>query len=125
MEWTLLTNTILDLHDQKSDIGADIVSINGEMLGCQEKIDSIFSKYDGIQLTTTIPDQYVEYFIGEQDIFGMAELNGQEIFIKIGPKAAFQSLLERLNDYLLLKGMSLDETILNEMFTFLIKPFTK
>jgi CHAT domain-containing protein len=122
-EWSFLLNLNLELHHQKSEEGADIISINGEILRCQEQIDSIFSKYDDIQLTTSIPDQYVEYFIGEKEIFGMAELNDQKFFTKVGSKIDFNSLVERLNDYLLLKGMSLDETILNEMFIFLIKPF--
>ena len=123
-EWKKLLDKILSLHQQKSIEQADINSINGEILHCQEQIDSIFSKYNSVSLTTIVPEQYVEYFIGEKEIFTISELNKEKIFTLIGTKEKFQSLIQRLNEYLELKGLSTDEIILQDMFSFLMKPFT-
>jgi len=121
--WKLLLDRTLELHQQKSIDQADINFINGEILRCQEQIDSIFSKYNAVPLITTTPEQYVEYFIGENDIFTISEINHQQVFTRIGRRAEFQTLMERLNEYILLKGLSMDETILPDMTNFLLNPF--
>jgi CHAT domain-containing protein len=120
--WRILMNKNLELYNKKAEAHADINSINGEILSVQEQIDFMLSKYEEPPLMS-IPEQYVEYFMGEKDIYTISELNQQQIFTRIGNNEEFQSLMQRLNEYLLLKGLSMDEIILQDMFHFLMKPF--
>ena len=122
--WRLLMNKNLELYNKKSEAHADINAINWEIMICQEKMDSILRPYEPAPFML-IPEQYIEYFIGEKDIFGMSKLNDQKKFIRVGSKSKFLSLMDRINEYLLLKGWSMDETILQDMFIFLVKPFSE
>jgi hypothetical protein len=123
-KWAALQKTLLELYDKKFDKEADINTINGEILACQLQIDNIFSAYNDVSLSTLIPSQYIEYFTTDTEIYAMSELNDKRIFLKMGFQSEFQILANRLNEFILLKGMSLDESILNEMYRFLIKPLT-
>ena len=121
---TSLQTKLLELHDNKIEHGADINVINGEILVCQEQMDNIFSSYDSVVLNTQVPEYYIEYFIGDDNVYSLSKLNGRMNFLKLGSQADFQLLANRLNDFILLKGMSLDENILRDMYNFLIKPMT-
>ena len=119
-----LQEKLLELHHEKIKQGADINALNGEILTCQEQIGNIFSSYETIALNTQVPEDYIEYFIGEDNVYSLSKLSGEMKFLKLGSQVDFQRLANRLNDFILLKGMSLDESILQEMYHFLIQPIS-
>ncbi len=123
-KWKTLHNNLLELYNRKFEEKADINALNLEILKCQEKMDKIFSDYDTIPLRIQVPDEYIEYFMSEDHIYALSELNYQRKFINLGTKADFQILADRLNDFILSKGFSMDDLVLNDMYQFLIHPLT-
>lgn len=120
-KWAALQDSMGQLYDKKFESGANINIINGDILFCQEKIDKLFAAYNDVLLNSNAPDQYIEYFMSDEEIYSLSILNGQRTFLKIGLQYDFKLLAERLDEYILLKGFSLDNTVLNDMFMFLIK----
>ncbi|MEP6646137.1 MAG: CHAT domain-containing tetratricopeptide repeat protein [Saprospiraceae bacterium] len=118
--WASLQDSLEALYQKKYDINANINNINGQIFVCQEKIDRILSSCNYTSLLSRTPENYIEYFIADSDIYSLSEINGHRKFLKIGSKAKFDMLIERLNDYIYLKGLSLDETVLSDLYNFLI-----
>ncbi|HUR31804.1 MAG TPA: CHAT domain-containing protein, partial [Saprospiraceae bacterium] len=113
---------ILKLHERKLEPGADINSINGEIITIQEKINEIYASYAEDILVSTVPNNYIEYFMNGNDIYVIAELGEKEEFVKLGEGLKFNELYIRLSEYILSKGYSADDSITHDMYTFLVKP---
>ncbi|MEP6796351.1 MAG: CHAT domain-containing protein, partial [Saprospiraceae bacterium] len=123
-EWIALQNKIQELYNKKFDAGADINAINGEILSCEEKRAKIFEHYDDILLKTQMPGDYIEYFMTDDFIYAISEFGHQRKFMNIGSKTDFQMLADRMSDFILSKGFSMDHQVLNDMYGFLIHPLT-
>ncbi|MFZ1676508.1 MAG: CHAT domain-containing protein [Saprospiraceae bacterium] len=123
--WIVLQNNLMDLYAKKFNEQADINALNGEILSCQEKMDKLLGGYADVMLKTQMPLDYIEYFITEDQIYAISELNQQRKFIKLGRKNDFQKLADRLNDFILSKGFSMDDKVLNDVYRFLIRPMTE
>lgn len=121
-EWAKIQKKLMDLYNYKLDHPIDSNRINGEILTCHEQINHIFSKYDNIQFRETIPVNYIEYVMTGENIFVLSNIDENKKFIELGSQSEFQNLSNRLNEFILLKGYSLDDSILNDMYKFLIKP---
>lgn len=124
-KWASLQDTIRELYQRKFENGADINGINGKILSYQEKIEKIFSTYSSIDLGLKEPDNYIEYFMSDDEIYCLSVLTGQQQFKRIGSTSEFGKLIERLHEFIHLKGLSLDDAILNDMYRFLLGSFTE
>lgn len=120
--WKALLDTIQKLRDQKYQPDADIITINGDILRCVERIDAIFSAYKDVVGKTYNPVQYIEYLVTDQDVYTIAQINGRNYFGSIGSKEELGQLRERLNQFIALKGYSMDKDILSDLYQFLIGP---
>ncbi|MBK9983748.1 MAG: CHAT domain-containing protein [Saprospiraceae bacterium] len=122
--WIALQDSLVNGYESKFETGADINYINGKILAFQEQIDKLFESYNSELLITQEPDQYVEYLITQDNIYSLSSFNGQQKFLKLGLLSDFQGLGDRLNEFISQKAMSLDDGLLKDIYTFLIKPVT-
>ena len=121
-QWISLLDTIQFLREEKYEVGADILYINGEILRCKERIEQIFRAYKDLSKKIHSPDNYLEYLVTDQDVYMIAEIYGNKYFGKIGSVQDLEKLLKRLNHFIELKGYSLDTDILSDIYQFLIQP---
>jgi CHAT domain-containing protein len=122
VKYGTLQARLFEWHNKKHEPNADINYINGRILAAEEEIDQIFESYDESVLKTKIPSGYIEYFIAEEDVFAISSMDGKDKFVKLGPRAHWNELISRLNEYIDLKGDSFDETITSEVYDFLVAP---
>jgi CHAT domain-containing protein len=121
-KWSYMQAKILRLQDDKQVNPSEINFINGEILRCQEKLDEIFSHYDHIQVTETTPENYIEYLVTDEKVYAIYTLNNKDGFVELGDYKKFEELASRLNEFILLKGQSMDTDILREMYDYLLSP---
>jgi CHAT domain-containing protein len=122
LKWKELLHEQLELYEEKNNPAADLNSINGAILGNQARQDSLFSGYQDIRFEFVTPEHYAEYFIGEEDVYGLASISGKTVFQRLGSVVQLQDLVGRLQEFILLKGLSMDDSIQHELYTFLLKP---
>ncbi len=120
--WAALQDTLVNKYESKFEPGANINTINGEILVIQEKIDKIFLGYSDSLLIKQEPDQYIEYVMTDEYVYTFSVLDGQHKFLKIGTMTEYNKLDERLNEFSKQKAMNLDVSVLKDLYSFLVRP---
>ncbi len=117
-----LQTEILRFYEKKFDPNADIPLINGQILLHQDSLDRLLSEYSDSLLVKVSATNYIEYCVNDTFIYALSDLKGKNLFIKIGSVEEFTSLFNRLDKYIKMKAMSMDNSLLSDLFRFFIEP---
>ncbi len=113
---------IRDLHGDKFMIGINVDSLNRLILVDEEKMGKLFAKYKEALHPSETQGDYIEYSVQDEDIFVLSSINGIQKFLKLGDKDVLTNLLKRMDDFILLRGLSEDVTVLGDLYHFLVEP---
>lgn len=122
VEMNELQSEILKLHESKFNGDADIALINGQILQLEEALDILLTSYSDSLLVYETPSHYIEYCVTDSSVYAMTDLNDMHSFLKIGSIHELEALFARLDKYIELRGLSMDNSLLRDLFDYLIAP---
>lgn len=121
-KWKIIQDSLLEIYGRTLNPNEDLTILNGILIRLQENLDKVFINYDSIQITVIEPINYIEYYVGNRDVFALSVINDSRSFVNLGKTEELKALLDRLNEYLVLKNLSEDTSITSELYTFLLGP---
>lgn len=120
-EWQM---KLKEAHELKLDGSYNQDSLSRIIYELQEKMDATYEASNQHAPPKSIPGNYIEYEVYQDEIFSIARIDGSSRFIKLDTTAGFDTLLSRLHVFLEARGLHEDGSIQQELYTLLITPVT-
>ncbi len=121
---TEIDSSLLSLYQRNLNREIDDADFMAGFLALKEKEGEIYHRYKEVSLEKKAVNDYIEYAVFAQHIYALASLDEKIYFLKLGTYDALAGLIQRVENHILLKEYSLDYQILNELYEFLIAPFS-
>lgn len=107
---------------EKYDRNEDYADFNKHYFPAQQQLQAITAQYSDIKKPVIQHEDYIEYDQTDSAVFVIVHVGNVLKFKRLGSRQNFQSLLDRLNQYITLKELSTDHTICQDLYQYLIAP---